>query len=418
MAKNKAKMSAGKVAAIVIACIVGAGVIAGSAVAIVKNKDKVITVDGNIKRTVIGFKGMTDESGELTWTGDIAKYNDKEAYETEASGSYVKVTSKLDDVFPYNAIGEVQDKNGNEFVRFPKMYMSYEKNGFGYIDGVNFANYKVNDSYFISDAWLNPDGSGNYVDYFYIGKYEASGSASKIYSKVGETPLTDETREDFRTAARSYGTAKNNYNGYQQLDIAMYTVYAFLTSCYYRTENIETVYSGDTDKEEADITGTTDGCNSLNGWNTLTHAVKMLGVENAYGSVFEWCDGIYFEKDRVFYISNPTKFSDTKDGLNIGFARPTESGYIEFLKAGTSSFTQSVIFPAVLGGSADTFEGDYYLYEETGTVLTVGGYFAGGSNAGLWYFSGNFSAEQKQTYCGGRLCARNLKDVTVMNLAA
>lgn len=418
MAKNKAKMSGGKIAAIVLACIVGAGAIAGGAVAIAKNRDKVITVGGSITgHTVIGFKGMTDESGELTWTGDIAKYNDKEAYETEASGNYVKVTSKLDDVFPYNSIIEVQDKNGNEFVRFPKMYMSYEKNGFGYIDGVSFANYKVNDSYFISDAWLNPDGSGNYVDYFYIGKYEASGSASKIYSKVGETPLANVNREGFRTAARSYGTSKNNYNGYQQLDMAMYTVYAFLTSCYYRTDNIQTIYSGDTDTEAADITGTTDGCNSLNGWNTSTHAVKMLGVENIYGSVWEWCDGIYFEKDRVFYTSNPTKFSDTEDGLNIGFARPAKEGYVEFLKCGTSGFTQSVIYPAVVGDSANVYEGDYCYYSEEGTVLKIGGVFRSSATSGLFDFAGDQNSEYKNEDAGGRLCGRGLKDVTKMSVA-
>lgn len=326
MAKNKTKASPKKVIAIIIAVILVLGVLTTSIALIVRNKDKVITVDGKVKHTIIGFTGMTDESGELKWTGDIAKYNKDDPYEEEESGTYVRVTSKLDDVFPYNSIIEVQDKNGNEFVGFPKMYMSYVKNGFGYIDGVNFANYKVDDSYFISDAWLNPDGSGNYVEYFYIGKYEASGSAEKIFSKVGETPLVSITREGFRTAARSYGTAKNYYNGYQQLDIAMYTVYAFLTSCYYRTDNIETIYSGDTDMEQADSTGTTDGCHSLNGWNTSTHAVKMLGVENIYGSVSEFCEGIYFEKDRVFYISNPTKFSDTEGGLNIGFARPTNTG--------------------------------------------------------------------------------------------
>lgn len=418
MAKNKTKMSGGKIAAIVLACIVGAGAIAGGAVAIAKNKDKVITVDGSITgHSVIGFKGMTEESGELTWTGDIAKYNDKEAYETESSGSFVKVTSELDKVFPYNAIEEVQDKNGNEFVRFPKMYMSYEKNGFGYIDGVSFANYKVNDSYFISDAWLNPDGSGDYVDYFYIGKYEASGSASKIYSKVGETPLLEMQMVNLRTAAQSYGTSKNNYNGYQQLDIAMYTVYSLLTSCYYRTENIETVYSGDTDTEEADITGTTDGCNSMNGWNTSTHAVKMLGVENAYGGVWEFCDGIYFENDRVFYISNPTEFSKTKDGLNIGFSRPVADGCVEYLKAGTSVYTQSIIFPAVLGGTDNTFTGDSYYYSKNGNVAAVGGGFSFGLGAGLYAFNCTLTDHDLSSNTGARLCGRGLKDVTRMNVA-
>ena len=279
---------------------------------------------------------------------------------------------------------------------------------------MNFANYKVNDSYFISDAWLNPDGSGEYLDYFYMGKYEASGSASKIYSKVGETPFTNIKREGFRTAARSYGTSKNNYNGYQQLDMAMYTVYAFLTSCYYRTDNIETVYSGDTDTEKADITGTTDGCNGLNGWNTSTHAVKMLGVENIYGSVWEFCDGMYFENDRVFYISNPAKFSDTEGGLNIGFARPMTGGWVQALKAGTSSYTQSVIFIAAVGSTNEGYEGDRFD-ADPGNILGVGGCWTSGIKAGLWLL--DINEDTSSTSVGARLCGRGLKDVTRMNAA-
>jgi hypothetical protein len=295
--------------------------------------------------------------------------------------------------------------------------MSYTYNAAGYLDGVSFANYKVNDSYFISDAYLNQDGSGTYSDYFYIGQYEASGSKEKIASVASATPLTSITRAEGREAARAYGKASNYYNGYQQMDITMWNMYGLLTSMYLKTSDVQSVYAGPTDLDAAVLTGTTSPIAGLNGWNLNTHAVKFLGVENAYGSVTEWCDGLTFDKTSIYYTSNPNNYSDKHDDtidVVVEFDRPSTGGYLNLLKTGTSSSTQSVIYPAYsVASNTGDYENDGYWFNEDGAVLSVGGVWNGGSTAGIWTYYADVVASHSNEYVGTRLCGRNLSGITV-----
>lgn len=422
--------------------LIGAG--GGITAHVIANNYNPVTLDGK-KKTVVGFKGMTNASGVLTYTGDYAKYNDqlKEAeekkkaekesaadsaadtteetseevtlYTLTTTGSYVEMASPLDNEFPYNEIKTVKDKHNNSFTAFPKMYMSYSYNRAGYLDGVSFSNYKVDDTYFINDAYLKPDGSGEYIDYFYIGQYEASGSALEIYSVPSAQPLVNKTRADVRTAARAYGTAKNYYNGYQQLDITMWDMYGLLVSMYLKTVEVQSVYAGPTDLTAPVTTGTTASIGGMNGWNTSSHAVKFLGVENPYGSVSEWCDGMNFKDSSIYYQSNPNNYSDTVDQTSdviVEFQRPTSSGYVELLKTGTNAKTQSVIYPAFsVAAPGEGYENDGYWYEPGARVLHVGDSYNSYSKAGLWSFTGSDMTGVTFNYVGGRLCGRDLPNV-------
>ena len=56
------------------------------------------------------------------------------------------------------------------------------------------------------------DGEGNELDYILVGKYEGSGSASKVFSKSGATVLVNITCDSFRNGCKANG------DGYQQYD--------------------------------------------------------------------------------------------------------------------------------------------------------------------------------------------------------
>lgn len=355
-------------------------------------------------RIVIGFTGLTNESGELTWTDDIANL---EKWSTNPQGSYVEVTSPLDNVFPFSEIHEVTDNEDNVFVSFPKMYMKWITDSSGNIDGVKFSNIPVDDEYFISDAFLDPRNNGEYLDEVLIGKYEASGSSSKIFSKSKATCLVSVTRDGFRKAARAYGDSSNAYNGYQQYDIAMLTLYNFLCMLYYKTANIQTVFAGRTSESSKSDTGTCDTISGLNGWNTATNCVKMLGVENPYGNIYKWVDGIVFSDSTIYAQKLPTGYTDSTGGNTFGFSRPISNGNIKYLKAGSNA-TKSLVYCSSTGGSSTTYVGDYYYYASGGTVLYSGGYWGSGAGAGLWYLSGDYEASRSDSYRGGRLCRRPL----------
>lgn len=380
----------------------------------IKQNGQLVKIFGEDTPTasVIGFTGLTNSSGALTWTDDIASLQSSAPYTTTTSGNYVSVTGALDSYFPYNQITEVEDGNGNTFIRFPKCYIKWTNDSSGNIDGFQVSNAQIDSDYFIPDCFLNPnsvDGTDSYLDYVDIGKYEASGDSSMAYSRSGYSPLASIMKGVFRTRCRAYGSSTNYYNGYQLLDIQMYTLYNFLCMMYYRTSNIQNVYAGRTatTNTSTSVTGSTDGVTGLNGWNTSTTCVKMLGVENPYGNIGKWCDGVYFSDTTIYIHRFPTQYNNSStNGYESGFSRPDSGNYIKNLKMGQTKETRSAVYSCTTGGSSTTYVGDYCYYSSVGTLLLAGGHWRGGSNAGLWCLNGEVDGVSVGAGIGGRLCRR------------
>lgn len=366
------------------------------------------------ERPILGVTGISESSGALTWTDDIAGLD---KYTTTTSGDYVSVSCPLDDRFPFNRIEEFTDADGNVFVKFPKLWMKWITTSSGDIDGFKVSDVQVDSSYFVPDAFLDPRDTtcNTYLDYFALGKYEASGSSSKLYSKSGQTCLTTMIRATARSAARAYGSSSDYYKGYQQLDFAQFTLYNILCMMYYRTANIQSVYGGRTGSGSisswsgASVTGTCDGIAGLNGWNTTTDCVKMLGIENPYGNIWKWVDGCVLSGSAIYAHRLPQQFSDsTSSGSNLGFSRPTSDGYISVLRHGLSAENRSYVYAFEVAGSSSTYVGDYCWYDSGGYVPTVGGGWTTGASAGLWCLYGNNSIWDAVTNGGARLSFRPL----------
>jgi len=359
---------------------------------------------------IVGFTGLSNRAAGLTLTDDIANVA---PWTTSVDSQYVNVSNPLDSFWPFSEIKEFTDSSGNVFVKYPKMWMKWILND-TIVDGVKFANYQVDDNYFVSDAFADPSATtGNtFLDYFALGKYEGSGSTSKVYSKSGQTCLASITRLNFRAGCRAYGTADNYYNGYQSMDIQQLTIYNLLCMMYYRTQNIQRVYGGRTGSVSAwsstAATGSCDGLSGMNGWNTLTDCVKMLGIENPYGNICKWIDGIYFSSQTIYIQRFPQYYIDADlNGAQMGFERPTARGYISALRQGTNEATRSALYCSATGSSGI---GDYCDYDSSGTVLSAGGYWSQSypSHAGLWLLDGSITATSKGVGVGGRLSYRPL----------
>lgn len=365
-------------------------------------------------QVVVGFTGLTnggDPTPDLVFTDDIAGVS---KYTTEADGTNVIVHNDLDDFFPFCDIAEMTDGDGNVFVKYPKMWIKWVLDGSGNIDGIKISNVKADDDYFIPDAFLDPTDTNNYLDYFALGKYEASGSSSKMYSKSGQACYVNMTRAAARTAARAYGTAGNLYNGYQQIDLSMLVIYNFLCMLYYKTPNIQRVYGGRSVTpgwSSAANTGSCDGITGLNGWDTVTDCVKMLGIENPFGNVNKWIDGVYFSAGTIYAHRLPQQYADSStNAVNLGFSRPTSSGYVSKLKKGTSDATRSYAYCSEAAGSTTKYVGDYYYYLSSGVVLYAGGSWSSTSNAGLWCLYGRRTASEADSNTGARLAYRPVNE--------
>lgn len=365
-----------------------------------------VTADAITPNTIVGFTGLTNETPALTLTDAIASVP---MWTTTQNGYYTNINNQLDSYFPFNEIKEFTDDSGNVFVSFPKMWVKYEQNSSGALTGVKIANYNVDSTYIVPNAFLKPN-SATLNTFFAMGKYEASGSTSKIYSKSGQVCLTNKTRAEFRTAARAYGTVGNNYNGYQQMDLEMWSLYNLLVMMYLRTPNIQQVYGGRTSLGDmghtwtsAAVTGTTDGVTTLCGWNTSTDCVKMLGVENPYGNIDKFIDGIVYGGGTMYTHLYPVYYSDSTSGASV-FGSIPSTGLVKSIMRKSSG---SAIMPKDTTSTYYTrYFGDKVSYNSQGVVSAVGGCWSDEGDAGLWRVDERFPTSRTATTHGGRLAYR------------
>lgn len=359
---------------------------------------------------IVGVTGLTNANGILTFTDDIAGVG---AYTTSKEGDYVSVTNPLSSYFPFNQISEFTDEEGNVFVKYPRLWMKWELDTNGNINGYKFSNANAGGGYFIPDAFLDPTYSSvdEYLPYFALGKYEMSGSKAKGFSKSGQTCLTSVTISAARGAARAYGNASNLYKGYQQLDLAQLTLYNLMCMMFYGTSNIQKVYGGRTGQgtvtswSGASATGTCDGVTGMNGWNVFTDCVKMLGIENPYGNIIKWCDGVNFDNLTIYVQRYPQNYGSK--GNAMGFDRPSADGNIKFFKHGTTDKTRSYMYASAVGGSESTYCDDHTWQGRS--VLDAGGHWGSGSWAGLWFLDGTVDGSSWGPKIGARLSYRPIQ---------
>lgn len=346
-------------------------------------------------QVVIGITGLDTINGTLTFTDDI-EHCGKYSIE-EKEGGNVWAHSDLDFFFPFNQIEEFE-LNGNIFIKFPKFWLKWIDDNDGNILGYKISNYQPDESYFIPDAFLDPNYTDvdMYLDYFALGKYEASGGASKIYSKSGQLCFKNTTIGKARDAARAHDTTTVLHGGYQLQDYAQSVVYNLLCMMYFQTANIQKVFQGRSkDRGVYDGPIKTGGCDTikgLNGWNTDSGAVKLLGIENPYGNLCKWVDGVCFENGTTYIHRLPQFFSNSLDNsLVFGPTFNQAEGYLAKLKHGSGKL-QSYVFPVELVGDLVTipdhegYYGDYIKLTSTlPSALYCGGVYYSEFQSGLWF---------------------------------
>ena len=149
------------------------------------------------------------------------------------------------------------------------------------------------------------------------------------------------------------------------------------------------------------------------GVNRTFAVPRYRGIENPFGHLYEWVDGILVDiktdaqggTSTLFACNDISKFSSTNttDYTNKGLV-PRASGYLRSVKFGTEG---DIIAESVVGGGATTFYCDYFYTSVTSSSLR-GVYFGGiandGANAGLATALTNNAPSAATAYLGSRLC--------------
>ena len=235
-------------------------------------------------------------------------------------------------------------------------------------------------------------GSGRYV-----GRYN---TGSGHVSRTGMSPLVSITRASARSGAKSKGS------GWYEYDYASWCAIGLLYIVEYADWDTQSkIGKGYSSGSSAISSGGTDGMTYHTGRGYGTDgktAVQYRHIENPWGNVFDWVDGVNFNGSTVYVCTDPAKYADdTSDGYTNAGTRASSSGYISALGASTTA--PWAIYPSSAGGSETTYIPDYSWTSSGWLVLYVGGYWDNGSHAGRFYFGGNYSSAHSNSYIGARL---------------
>ena len=152
-----------------------------------------------------------------------------------------------------------------------------------------------------------------------------------------------------------------------------------------------------------DSLGMKSGCLA----NDSQHAVIYRGIENIFGNVFNWIDGLNIQEYQAYICRNPEEYtSDKFDGsyIKLGYMNCQERDmYIK--KLGFDEKNPDIALPIEIGGGAGSSSGmcDFYYSSEGNRVAHVGGFFLNGALAGLWYWACSNSSTHSSLNCGARL---------------
>ena len=150
------------------------------------------------------------------------------------------------------------------------------------------------------------------TDVFYLGTYKGYVSGDKLYSAPYRYPTTDQTIGTFRTQAHNRGS------GYEQSGFYQLVFRQCMYILKYKNLNSQNAVGwGLVGGTGVDMTGATSTKGMDYGSTTTkTLPVKLFGIEDFWGNVWEWVDGLVTDANRNI-LTNTTNFQD--DGKGTGY---------------------------------------------------------------------------------------------------
>lgn len=328
----------------------------------------------------------------------------------------------------------VNGSNGQVMVEIPKFY--YKTVPVTYtMDGVQVKPTKV--QYYISDTKLagyklHPAflRNGEVLDYVYVGAYEATvydvsasayvhdfafDAASDILASVsGYKPVSGKNATFTRAIARQM--ARRRGQGWEIQDFLTTSAIQMLILVELASFDVQTeIGQGVTTKtddgannmaENTGYTGPTTGEYSTS--SSTYKAVSYRGIENLWGNIWKWIDGINIQNNGLGYawIADHGFADDimTDPYQRINIKLPSANGYVD-----TLIYDGSVDFaflPASTAGASNKPVNDYFWQNVAATVMTVALLGAGwyhGSHAGAFCWHVANASSNSSRFIGSRL---------------
>ena len=362
----------------------------------------------------------------------------------------------------YGDEGYTEDgSNGQVMVYQPKFYylvcpLEYDRQETGYGYHLRKANYYVSETQ-RAGFKLHPafyDKNGNEVDYILMSAYEGCiyDTSANAYLKNDEQVM-DASKDKFSSIAGARPAsgvsqnltrpnieqmAKNRGEGWHSLGIKTASMEQLLMIVEMGMMNLQTAIGqgvvnlpwttgSDTTSSYAGATGSTASLGNGTGRATKTTtyeggkateytvdgktSICYRGVENFWGNIWKFAYGInfYCEVGKPFlgYVCKDFNYAESKktdNYENIGFALPSENGYVSAM--GYSTKYDWLFLPSEVKGNSSLPVGDYYYQNNTWDgyrIAQLGSRWTGGSAAGGFSWSLGDGVGDRTRNVGGRL---------------
>lgn len=236
----------------------------------------------------------------------------------------------------------------------------------------------------------------NDCDKIYIGAYLGD-VTNKVRSFSSTPPSTDVTLSLARACAQNKGT------GYQLLSFYPFTLLQCLYVIIYKNLNSQVALGrGHTSASAKTDTG---GANTepfcYGNPQSAATQVKFLGIEDFYGNLFQWIDGLYVDSN--YNIKTDYNNFTGTNGNHFRYSQPSGIRSDAYGYMSKTQGTNNTGFALKsTGGSETTYYADYaYLY--SGFFGRFGGAWSSGADAGAFQLDVSYTASGSSSYLGCRV---------------
>ena len=345
-------------------------------------------------------------------------------YLVTTGGSKSKLNAYGSSIFPDGTSAILDGSSGQVLTWVPRhyqlvitdgdyVYMLISEQPFGF-NGV---------SAWIPPAFLNWSG-------FWVGAFQAvaasDSSSADVHSVIKDTsgysmsypnPFTNQTRGQFRSQCANVGS------GFCQWSYGMQEVLRILFITEYKTWNSQAVLPGCTERSY-DYSNTSQAGETVHlgdySGSIYSAAAELYiansyrGVENPFGNVEQFLDGINIDTDdnqRVWLAFDPDNFADdTSTGYIDSGIAPAFDGESDYQKDIDGTSRYAPLWPVALNDGADSesYMTDYLWSNAAGSgwqVVQSGGTSYNGTQVGFGCFNSTYDSGGDTWPYGSRLAA-------------
>ena len=222
-------------------------------------------------------------------------------------------------------------------------------------------------------------------------------STTGLRSLSGKNPTASQKHADARTGSK--------YDTFSMMDWATWVTYQMLYLVEFADWNSQKTIGYGVGSGSVIANGSTDGMAYHTGTMASSRDAKesriqYRWVENPWGNVRDWVDGVRYADDGMYTALNPASYQDTSGGKLVG--KPS-SGYPSALAVSESGGFQTIYPSAASGGGTDKGTCDYWNFSgSSDPCLSVGGSYSDNAVYGLFYVY-HYSASSANADFGSRL---------------